>query len=69
MSLESIKKQVKEEIEKLSRVLHLLESGAKRNLAKTWGGRRKMSAAGRKRIAAAQRARWAKVRAQQKKAA
>jgi hypothetical protein len=30
---------------------------------------RTMSAAGRKRIAAVQRARWAKVRAQQKKAA
>jgi len=31
------------------------------------GKRRTMSAAGRKRIAAAQRARWAKVRAKQKK--
>jgi hypothetical protein len=69
MSLESIKKQVKEEIEKLSRVLHLLESGAKRNLAKTWGGRRRLSAAGRRRIAEAQKARWARVRAADKKAA
>jgi hypothetical protein len=69
MSLESIKKQVKEEIEKLSRVLHLLESGAKRNLAKTWGGRRRLSAAGRLRIAEAQKARWARVRAADKKAA
>jgi hypothetical protein len=69
MSLESIKKQVKEEIEKLSRVLHLLESGAKRKLAKTWGGRRRLSAAGRRRIAEAQKARWARVRAADKKAA
>ena len=72
MSLESIKKQVKEEIEKLSRVLHLLESGAKRKqtkLAKTWGGMRRLSAAGRRRIAEAQKARWARVRAADKKAA
>jgi hypothetical protein len=42
-----------------------------RNVVSIASKRRKstISAAGRKRIAAAQRARWAKVRAQQKKAA
>jgi hypothetical protein len=35
--------------------------------AKTTGKRRTISAAGRKRIAAAQRARWAKVKAKKKK--
>jgi hypothetical protein len=68
MSIESITKQVKEEISKLTQVLHLLGStGAKltKNKAQV-GPRRKMSAAGRKRIAAAQRARWAKIRAAKK---
>ena len=71
MSLESITQEIREEISKLSQVLRLLEGGTKQKAkpAKTTGGRRKMSAAGRKRIAEAQRARWAKVRAQQKKAA
>jgi hypothetical protein len=59
MSLESITQAIREEISKLNKVLHLLEGGAK----KTTRARRKMSVAGRKRIAAAQRARWAKIRA------
>jgi hypothetical protein len=72
LDLESIKQQVKEEIEKLARVLHLLEGGTNRQTrkrAKTTGGtkkKRKLSAAGRARIAAAQRARWAKIRAGKK---
>ena len=63
MSLEAITKEIRAEIAKLSHVLHLLEGGAK---TKVKQARRKMSAAGRKRIAAAQRARWAKVRAGKK---
>ena len=61
MDIESIAKQIRQEIERLSRVLHLLGG--------TTGSRkkRKLSAAGRKRIAAAQRARWAKVRTAKKK--
>jgi ABC-type Fe3+-citrate transport system substrate-binding protein len=69
MSLESITEQVKEEIAKLNQVLRLLEGGAKQKAikqAKTPGPKRKLSAAGRRRIAAAQRARWAKIRAGKK---
>jgi ABC-type Fe3+-citrate transport system substrate-binding protein len=70
MSLESVTRQVKEEIAKLNQVLRLLEgSGAEQKAtkqAKTPGTRRKLSAAGRRRIAAAQRARWAKIRAAKK---
>jgi hypothetical protein len=61
MGLESIAHEIRKEIEKLTEVLHLLEGRAK----KTRAGR-KISAAGRKRIAAAQRARWAKIRAAKK---
>jgi len=56
MSLEAIAHEIRKEIEKLTEVLYLLEGRAKTM-------RRKMSAAGRKRIAAAQRKRWAKIRA------
>ena len=69
MSLESITKQIKDEIEKLSKVLRLLEGGVGRKAkrAKTTGPtRRKMSGASRKKIADAQRARWAKFRAGKK---
>ena len=58
MSLESITKQIREEIEKLNQVLRLLEGGKTKVKE-----RRKMSAAGRKRISLAQKARWKKVRA------
>jgi hypothetical protein len=61
MILASITKQIREEISKLNQVLHLLEGGAKK--ATRAKARRKISGAGRKRIAAAQRARWAKIRA------
>jgi len=61
LDIESIAKQIRQEIERLGKVLHLLGG--------TTGSRkkRKLSAAGRKRIAAAQRARWAKVRTAKKK--
>jgi hypothetical protein len=63
MSLESITKGIREEIAKLSQVVRLLEGGQTNAKAAT---RRTMSAAGRARIAAAQRARWAKVKGQGK---
>jgi hypothetical protein len=68
MSLESITQQVKAEISKLTQVLHLLGgTGTKTSKTKAQPkARRKMSAAGRKRIAAAQRARWAKIKAAKK---
>ena len=62
MSMESITKLIREEISKLNKVVHLLEGGAK----KTTRARRKISAAGRKRISLAQKARWKKVRAGKK---
>ena len=69
MSLESITQAIREEISRLNQVLLLLEGGVKRKAtkqAKTPGPKRKISAAGRRRIAAAQRARWAKIRAGKK---
>jgi hypothetical protein len=68
LSIESITQQVKAEISKLTQVLHMLGgTGAKsaKSKAQPKAGR-KMSAAGRKKIAAAQRARWAKIRAAKK---
>jgi hypothetical protein len=59
MELESITRVVREEISRLSQVLRLLEGGAK-----TSG--RKVSASGKARMAAAQRARWATVKGQAK---
>jgi len=58
MSLESITKAIREEISKLNQVLQLLEGGKTKVK-----GRRRMSAAGRKRISLAQKARWKKARA------
>ena len=69
MSLESITQEIREEIAKLSQALHLLEGGGNHTAkaARGPGRKRRLSAAGRKRIAAAQRARWAKIRASKKK--
>jgi hypothetical protein len=68
LSIESIAQQVKEEISKLTQVLHLLGgTGTKPAKSKAQPkARRTLSAAGRKRIAAAQRARWAKIKAAKK---
>ncbi len=60
MGLDSIKQQIREEIATLSQVLRLLEGGKRKSQP------RGISAAGRKRIAAAQRARWAKFRTAKK---
>ena len=68
--IKNIIQEVKEEIAKLSQVLRLLEGSSTtgKRAARKSPGRltRKISAAGRKRIAAAQRARWAKIRAAKK---
>ena len=66
MGLESITQQIRQEISKLNQVLHLLEGRAKPKVAKQGKAQRKISAAGRKRIAAAQKKRWAKIRAGKK---
>ena len=66
MALDDVIQQIKNEIDKLSQVLSLLTGIGKRAGGKRTTVRRKISAAGRKRIAAAQRARWAKIRAQRK---
>ena len=68
--IENIIREVKEEIAKLSQVLRLLEgtstTGKRPAQKSTARPTRTISAAGRKRIAAAQRARWAKIRAAKK---
>ena len=68
--IENIIQEVKEEIARLSQVVRLLEGtpttptrGQKAAQKSTARPTRIISAAGRKRIAAAQRARWAKIRA------
>ena len=65
MSLDSITQGIREEIAKLSQVLRLLD-GARETKVNSKAPRREMSVAGKSRIAAAQRARWAKVRGQAK---
>jgi hypothetical protein len=64
MSIESITEEIKKEIEKLTHVLRLL-TGVKQT-KRTKAPRRTISAAGRRRIAAAQRARWRKIKAGKK---
>ena len=68
--IENIIRELKEEIARLSQAVRLLEGTAtigKRSAQKsTVRPTRKISEAGRKRIAAAQRARWAKIRAAKK---
>jgi hypothetical protein len=65
MSLESITKQIREEISKLNQVLHLLEGRAKKTTRAKAPHANYQPQAG-KRIAAAQRARWAKIKAAKK---
>ena len=61
-----IRKQVVAEIARLNKILALLDDSDDQPVQapKIKKLRRKISAQGRKRIAAAQRARWAKLRAQ-----
>jgi len=55
-----IRKEVLAEIKRLQKVLTLL--GEDRSETTKTSGKRKMSAAGRRRISEAQKARWAKLR-------
>jgi hypothetical protein len=72
MANSGIVKQLKEERDRVERQLSGLNAaltafaGVYRGTAKPTRKRRKMSARSRAKIAAAQRARWAKVRAKQK---
>ena len=70
MSIEAIIREVQAEIGRLEQVLKLLGHGTvsvQKTTAKNGNpSKRKMSAAGRKKIAAAQKARWAKIRAAKK---
>jgi hypothetical protein len=75
LSIESIAQQVKEEISRLQQVLALLgaETGHGVSVKKTATvatnerPRRKVSAASRRKMALAQKARWAKIKAVAKK--
>lgn len=68
--LQSEKERMTGELRRLEQAIGALKGLAKYNGGRPGGLRRpRLSVAARKRIAAAQRLRWAKVRAQQKKAA
>ena len=59
-------KQIAAQMERIERILQSTTGRGKKTArrgAKTRGGKRRLSAAGRAKIAAAQRKRWAKVRA------
>lgn len=69
--LRTNKTQTEQQLKKLAQAITVLEeiSGEKRGSARAGRkARRKLSHSARKRIAAAQKARWAKVRQQQKAA-
>jgi hypothetical protein len=59
MNLKAVTKGIRKEIAKLSHALKVLEGIGEKQVKRA----RKISAAGRKRIAKAQKARWAKIRA------
>jgi hypothetical protein len=59
-NLSAVLEQLKEERDKLDKAIAALSGGSSGH------GRRKLSAAARERIAAAQRARWAKVKGRKK---
>jgi hypothetical protein len=66
--------KLKKQLDTVLHAMHLLGGGKSKSKSKTKSKtfpikRRRMSAAGKARIAAAQKARWAKVRAAKKKAA
>jgi hypothetical protein len=65
MNLESITQEIKAEIAKLTAALHLLEGDGEKKVKrspKVKQAKRTMSAAARKKIGAAQRLRWKKIR-------
>lgn len=55
-----------DELEQLDRLIRGIKGFSRPTAAHSTNGKRTMSAAARKRIAAAQKARWAKVKAQKK---
>jgi hypothetical protein len=61
--------KLKKQLDTVLHAMHLLGGSKSKSKSKTVPKRRRMSAAGKARIAAAQKARWAKVRAAKKKAA
>jgi hypothetical protein len=62
--------KLKKQLDTVLHAMHLLDGNKSKSKSKTVPiKRRRMSAAGKARIAAAQKARWAKVRAAKKKAA
>jgi hypothetical protein len=67
MSIENIITEVKAEIGRLNQVLVLLEGKPKIAQAVNGTGKRPVSAAARKRMARAQRARWKKIKAAARK--
>lgn len=69
MDIEAIVESLKRERNRIDAAIAALDSGGRhRGLGSSGGrGRRRMSAEARARIAAAQRARWARVKAAQKK--
>lgn len=77
MAISAVVHEIEEEIARLEEAKRLLEGGVlgggnsriARKSAATGRTKRTLSAAGRKAIAAAQKARWAKVRKAQKSAA
>jgi hypothetical protein len=70
LSRESIIAEIRQDIARMEKAIELLGGGKALSIDKVVGkprkARRTISAAGRKRIAAAQRARWAKIRAGKK---
>lgn len=71
MDLQTRRKEVQHELDSLESAISALKGVSAPGSRRSMGMRRRprLSAAARKRIADAQRARWAKVRAQQKKSA
>jgi hypothetical protein len=64
------RRTAQQQVDKLTEAIHVLEGLGKASPAGRVGrAKRILSAAGRRRISLAQKARWAKVRQQQKKAA
>jgi len=61
MDTPKLLKEVRKEIKRLQKIAKLLGDGSGKSTAKQ-GTRKPMSAAGREKISAAQKARWAKVR-------
>ena len=68
LRLRDDRRKAQEQVEKLNEAIHVLE-GLGKAASRTGRVKRVLSAAGRRRISLAQKARWAKVRLQHKKAA